>query len=54
MEIKVEMKYKKETKGTFVYEAEYEDAAITTLYISKREMPRPQVGKIEVVVKDRP
>ena len=53
MQIKVDMNWKKETKGTHVYEAVAEDAAITTLYIAKRALPRPQVGKITVTVESR-
>ena len=37
--IEVAMKFKKETPGTYVYEATDEDAPITTLYVKKAAMP---------------
>lgn len=49
--MKVEMKYKKETKGTYVYESVKPDDAIPTLYIKKTHMkPEDSPEKITVTI----
>lgn len=35
MKVQIEMTFKKETKGTYVYENSEEDAPITVLYVKK-------------------
>ena len=40
--IQVKMKLAKETKGTFVFHAESEQAAIPTLYIKKSAFPKQE------------
>lgn len=37
--LEVTMKFKKETKGTFVYENTEKDTPVTSLYIKKTSMP---------------
>lgn len=48
--MKVEMKYVKATKNTFVYVDDREEAPIPSLYIKKADLPKPapEVIKVEV------
>ena len=48
--ISVEMKFKKETPGTYVYEDVSDDAPITTLYIRKDAMPNGATKIVSVTV----
>jgi len=51
MSIEVEMKFKKETPGTFVYQAIDDDSNIPTLYIRK-EAYKKRPEKIKIVVNE--
>lgn len=46
----ISMHYKKDTPGTYVYEADDPDAAIPTLYIKKAGMSNGKLDKITVSV----
>lgn len=50
--IKIPMVLKKSTKGTHVYEANYENAAITTVYIRKAAFTDKPPTDITLTVTD--
>lgn len=51
MNITLEMTFKKSTKNTHVYEADFEGAEIPTLYIMRESMPDKPPADITVTVK---
>jgi len=50
METIVDMVYRKSTKGTHVYNAVQEDAAVTTLYIKREALPAEAPATITVKI----
>lgn len=50
MKKQMELTLSKETKGTFVYAANEENALITNLYLMKSQMPAKAPKKITVTV----
>ena len=50
MKAVVEMEWKKNTKGTVVYQSKFPDGAIQVLYIKKDKLPHPSPTEIEVSV----
>ena len=49
----IRMKLHRETKGTFVYNAVKDDAAVTTVYVKKDAYPDGVPKKIVVAIKDK-
>lgn len=50
MNIILEMTFKKSTKNTHVYEADFEGAEIPTLYIKRDSMPKAVPKNITITV----
>lgn len=50
MSIEVEMVLKKETKGTYVYSDESDDAPVPTLYVKKSAFGAAPPGKIKLTL----
>ena len=50
MKKRIELKFSKETKGTFVYKTDDEDSPISSLYLMKSHMPSEAPKKVTVTV----
>lgn len=46
----LELKFKKSTKGTHVYEDEHDDAAIPTVYIKRHALPTKPPETVKVTI----
>jgi hypothetical protein len=50
MSKQIELKFSKETKGTFVYKSMDKDSLITNLYLMKSQMPAEVPKRVTVTV----
>ena len=50
MKKQIEMKFSKETKGTFVYKSKDKDSLITNLYLTKSQMPVEIPKRVTVTI----
>ena len=50
MKKQIELKFSKETKGTFVYKTDDENSPISSLYLMKSHMPSEAPKRVTVTV----